>query len=1064
MKKIMIFAPYGGWLLHHQVDAIVGTALKMRGCDVNVIHCNSFFAVCPLKNTKKSCNKCNKGFNALFSKFSLSILNISSFINSNDINQCKKWSDNLKPEQFYNANFEENELGKWVYAGVCSYNISRKLDILDSKTSFIYKALLYNGALIKRFFDKYIQKFYPDYVICFHGKLSYYRIILELSRKLNINVMVHERGMIDDSFQFRINGHGGMSSGSVEAFENWRNIPLNKDQCKSVKDLLIRRENGKDISIEPFYTLDSNNVDIRRQLRIPTNSKIIAAFPASEWELGMFNNDINMPFKSSVEGIQQIIDSFDQKSTYLVFRHHPNLIGRNHTDYDFLYDLFKHNRYIPENVRVIMPKERLTSYDLIWHSQGAISFGSTIGFEALLRGIPVSSNVDTIYSLLNVGIDKITNVSDYSKTLHNIVEKSKNFGIEDLRTAYRGFHYFFIKLSYQFNSFGIHKFFNAHIKINSLDDLNPGKDPNLDKICDHIMFDKPLFPVPDEQDLQRSDKEETDFLNNEFNEIKKKRAEKTALHLNYKEPLLSFIGIRQHGVELKDDKILIQTKNKSRHKNIKYSEIAYPDYFDIDLFIQELQIAIEKTNSDFIYIGIENNHLDESFFSSSIDFLLQNEKYDAVLSGVWICDDKKIINEMFTERKDLKDYSFAKQNLPLITQPEYLLSLFLWRKIPLIKLLIDIKKDSNLLANFSQVLFNKTLSSNSCLNIYKSMVPNISTYVYNDKKESKKEITHKSSYLKYEEISKYVESIEGYLVKGQEEYLFNKAKSLPDNAVILEVGSCYGRSTAALAFSCIGSNKKIIAVDSFIGNLDGGTKKIGNTFFDIWYNNMVRFDLENTITPLVGFSNKALLKLERNLKIDFAFIDASHHYKDIIEEFELIYPFVKDGGWIAFHDVSPNWPGPWRIWRETGMNLLTSHEYCTTLACGKKQAGVNFVISPLNTVFSYSKDIIDCIYYNDPELSEAMKNTMLENNENDSMMIKSYKKIASMSSEVKHLLRGMITLEAALDPYLNFWNAITLLAERKILEASNILKNIIKEYPQTNLQKQIIKYFTEYLT
>ena len=39
--------------------------------------------------------------------------------------------------------------------------------------------------------------------------------------------------------------------------------------------------------------------------------------------------------------------------------------------------------------------------------------------------------------------------------------------------------------------------------------------------------------------------------------------------------------------------------------------------------------------------------------------------------------------------------------------------------------------------------------------------------------------------------------------------------------------------------------------------------------------------------------------------IDLLFIDDGHYYETIVAEFNLWKPFVRPGGWIAFHDINP---------------------------------------------------------------------------------------------------------------------------------------------------------------
>jgi glycosyltransferase involved in cell wall biosynthesis/predicted O-methyltransferase YrrM len=188
----------------------------------------------------------------------------------------------------------------------------------------------------------------------------------------------------------------------------------------------------------------------------------------------------------------------------------------------------------------------------------------------------------------------------------------------------------------------------------------------------------------------------------------------------------------------------------------------------------------------------------------------------------------------------------------------------------------------------------------------------------------------------YQMIQNNVESVEGFMIPGQEEYLFNKVKALPEDAVIVEIGSFKGRSTIAMAYACIGTNRKIYSIDTWDGNDSDFAER---DFFEVWQNNVQNNDLEAYVIPLRGYSHDILNRwheIADGKEIDFIFIDGSHQYLDVLKDFELSFPLVKDKGWIAFHDVIHTWPGCERVWHEIAKLRLINHEYSTTLACGQK--------------------------------------------------------------------------------------------------------------------------------
>ena len=183
----------------------------------------------------------------------------------------------------------------------------------------------------------------------------------------------------------------------------------------------------------------------------------------------------------------------------------------------------------------------------------------------------------------------------------------------------------------------------------------------------------------------------------------------------------------------------------------------------------------------------------------------------------------------------------------------------------------------------------------------------------------------------YENIKSHVETISGFLVPGQEKYLFDKVKSLPDDAVIVEIGSYKGRSTTAMAYACKGTNKKIHCID------------VWDSTLDMWKKNIQDNNLSEFVIPYQGFSHQVLNSYEllnAVSGIDFVFIDGSHKYEDVLKDFEMIFPMVKDNGWIAFHDVVLTFQGVEKVWNEFAKCILSNHEYSTTIACGQKNTTV----------------------------------------------------------------------------------------------------------------------------
>lgn len=193
--------------------------------------------------------------------------------------------------------------------------------------------------------------------------------------------------------------------------------------------------------------------------------------------------------------------------------------------------------------------------------------------------------------------------------------------------------------------------------------------------------------------------------------------------------------------------------------------------------------------------------------------------------------------------------------------------------------------------------------------------------------------------LSWWDIELYIDLIEGMLNNGQERRLFDLARSLPNDANILEIGAYKGKSTCCLAYGCVGTDKHVYSIDTFKGNEADFIRS--GSFFKEWGDNVKTCGLSEYVTPLVGFSSKFYNSWDR--PIHLLFIDGSHEYEDVLGDFDNFYPHVVDKGIVAFHDITEGWSGPFRVWSEHASKKLVDLRYRHSLAHGRKPSE-NFIL------------------------------------------------------------------------------------------------------------------------
>lgn len=177
--------------------------------------------------------------------------------------------------------------------------------------------------------------------------------------------------------------------------------------------------------------------------------------------------------------------------------------------------------------------------------------------------------------------------------------------------------------------------------------------------------------------------------------------------------------------------------------------------------------------------------------------------------------------------------------------------------------------------------------------------------------------------MNWEAAWSYIKNIEGLLGGGMvERWLFEMARSLPDRAVILEIGAYLGRSTSCLAFGCVGTEKRVYSIDTFHGNK---IDFISEDFFEAWQHNIAAGGLSAYVYPLKGWSHSFYETWHQ--PIHLLFLDGSHQLEVIVADFDAFFPHVVPGGCVALHDVAmPDGkgahPGRDKAWHEHVVSCL----------------------------------------------------------------------------------------------------------------------------------------------
>jgi hypothetical protein len=186
--------------------------------------------------------------------------------------------------------------------------------------------------------------------------------------------------------------------------------------------------------------------------------------------------------------------------------------------------------------------------------------------------------------------------------------------------------------------------------------------------------------------------------------------------------------------------------------------------------------------------------------------------------------------------------------------------------------------------------------------------------------------------LNIKDLLNNVDKIEGWLTSNELKGLFYIPQQI-DHILgsIVEIGSFKGKSTITLGLGSKLLTKKkrsIYAIDPFGPHYDSSEypdfTAFNNNYFDLFWENIKLFELENYVKPIRKFSTEAYNECPASIAA--LFIDGDHRYESVKHDIHHYVPRVTIGGLIAFHDYgNPDIPGVEKAVNELMLNKQFVH-------------------------------------------------------------------------------------------------------------------------------------------
>lgn len=128
-----------------------------------------------------------------------------------------------------------------------------------------------------------------------------------------------------------------------------------------------------------------------------------------------------------------------------------------------------------------------------------------------------------------------------------------------------------------------------------------------------------------------------------------------------------------------------------------------------------------------------------------------------------------------------------------------------------------------------------------------------------------------------------------FVWKEEQEVLARFAEKVPENGVIVEIGTARGGTSMIFHQALRNKGIRIYTIDAL--NCARAKENLKNT--------------DVTIINMTSLEFAEVWKKEINKPVDFLYIDGDHNFCGIYDDYNAWFPFLNKNGTVAFHDYDP---------------------------------------------------------------------------------------------------------------------------------------------------------------
>lgn len=478
-------------------------ALRLRGADPLIVSCDAWLDGCEVASIHRMtpsafirsgprplCEGCTAQAQRIYGVIGLPVAPLSSLLSPVAAAAARQAADAIRWEDYLRFSYKGVELGPQVEASLARFFYLNVIDLTAGpnveEMRGVGERMVRGAVMMAEAVLELARRFDPEIFLIHYGAYLARGTATAVVNALGRRCVVWSRGYgVKETLYFgdRQNAHMEFATRSSGP---WDDTDLSPEQEAILDGILGSRV----VAHARFrrQPLREDEAAIASELRLDMSRPVVALYTNVGFDTKLFYDTPEYPNVN--DWIFDSIELFAGRREQLVIRVHPGELWLPEIDKEQTTGAIR-ERFprLPENVRVVAPDDPMSSYALARLSDAAITYGSLIGLELAAGGVPVISCGRAPYGRKGFTYD-VRSRDEYRavvERLEDVVRPDPERVRRARRFAYYLYHVRNIPFAVWNHDLPARRLEPWWRRFRSLSDLRPGRDPNLDAICDQIL-------------------------------------------------------------------------------------------------------------------------------------------------------------------------------------------------------------------------------------------------------------------------------------------------------------------------------------------------------------------------------------------------------------------------------------------------------------------------------------------------------------------------------------------------------------------------------------------------